>query len=96
MTAERLDDDAIDSRLSELDDWQRNGDAIERSLSFDSFMDAISFINRISDHAEHADHHPEIFNVYNRIDLKLTTHDADGLTQKDFDLALQIDGEVLG
>lgn len=95
MTAERLDDDTIESRLAELEGWQRNGDAIERSITFDSFMEAISFINRISDHAEMADHHPEIFNVYNTVDLTLTTHDADGLTQKDFDLAQKIDGEVL-
>ena len=95
MSAERLDDDTIEARLSELEDWERNGDAIERSLTFDSFLEAISFINRISDHAEMADHHPEIFNVYNRIELTLTTHDADGLTHKDFDLAEKIDGEVL-
>ena len=94
MSTERLDDQTIESRLVELDGWTRNGDAIERSLTFDSFLDAISFINRIADAAEEADHHPEIFNVYDRVDLTLTTHDAGGLTQKDFDLAMKIDGEV--
>lgn len=91
---ENLDDSTIDARLAELDGWTRDGDAIERSIQFDSFMDAIGFINRIAEHAEEADHHPEIFNVYNNVDLTLTTHDAGGLTQKDFDLAAKIDREV--
>ncbi len=94
MTIERLDDATIDARLQELDGWKREGDTITRSLTFDSFLDAISFINAIADLAERDDHHPEIFNVYNKVDLTLTTHDADGLTQKDFDLAAKIDGEA--
>lgn len=96
MSIERLDESTIASRLRELDDWKLVGDAIERSLSFDSFLDAISFINRIADLAEEADHHPEIFNVYDTVKLTLTTHDAGGLTDKDFQLATQIDGEVHG
>lgn len=92
--AERLDDDTIESRLQELDGWKRDGDTIKRSLTFDDFMAAIDFVNRIAKHAEDADHHPEIFNVYNNVDLTLTTHDADGLTNKDFDLAAKIDVEA--
>ena len=94
MSTERLDDERIEARLDELDGWTRSGDTIERSLTFDDFTSAIDFINRIAEHAEAADHHPEIFNVYNNVDLTLTTHDADGLTDKDFDLAGKIDGEV--
>lgn len=94
MSTERLDDDTIESRLQELEGWKRNGDAIERSLQFDTFLDAISFINRIADAAEEADHHPEIFNVYDTVELTLTTHDAGGLTQKDFDLAMVINREA--
>ena len=96
MSIERLDDDTIEARLSDLHDWQRKGDTIERTLRFDNFLDAISFINRIADLAEEMDHHPEIFNVYDTVKLTLTTHDADGLTDKDFVLAKGIDGEVLG
>lgn len=92
--AERLDDDRIDARLKELDGWERNDDTIERHLEFDDFMAAIGFINRIAEYAEAADHHPEIFNVYNQVDLTLTTHDAGGLTDKDFDLAARIDNTV--
>ena len=92
---ERLSDAQIEARLSELDGWVRNGNAIERKLQFGSFADAIAFINRIAPLADEADHHPEIFNVYNRVELTLTTHDAAGLTAKDFDLAAKIDPVVL-
>lgn len=90
----RLDDDDIERRLEELDGWSREGDAIIRKLEFSDFDAAIAFINRIAPLADAADHHPEIFNVYNRVELTLTTHDADGLTAKDFDLASQIDDVV--
>lgn len=92
--AEKLTDEQIAERLEVLDGWTRSGDTIERELEFDSFMDAIEFINRIADHAQTADHHPEIFNVYNTVELTLTTHDAGGLTRKDFDLAKQINDEL--
>ncbi len=95
MASAKLDDSTIDARLTDLNGWHRDGDTIERSLEFDTFLDAIAFINRIADHAEAADHHPEIFNVYNQVDLTLTTHDADGLTEKDFALAHKINDEVL-
>ena len=90
MTAERLPDAEINVLLQSLDGWTRSGDAIERKLQFPSFLDAIAFIQRIAAHAEAADHHPEIFNVYDRVELRLTTHDADGLTSKDFALAHKI------
>lgn len=90
----KLDDETIQSRLGDLDGWSRDGDKIERKLEFDSFMDAIAFINRIAPLADEADHHPELFNVYNRVELVLTTHDAGGLTAKDFALAAQIDAVV--
>lgn len=94
MAVEKLSDDEIANRLEHLEGWTREGDTIQRSLEFDGFEEAIAFINRIAEHAERADHHPEIFNVYNGVDLTLTTHDADGLTYKDFDLAEKINGEV--
>lgn len=92
--AERLDHETADRMLADLDGWHRDGDRIQRDLEFATFLDAIAFINRIAPHAEAADHHPEIFNVYNRVELVLTTHDADGLTEKDFALAAKLDAEV--
>ncbi|MBA2662638.1 MAG: 4a-hydroxytetrahydrobiopterin dehydratase [Bradymonadaceae bacterium] len=94
MSTPRLSEDQINNTLAQLPDWSRDGDAIVRKLKFPSFFEAITFITRIARHAEAADHHPEIFNVYDKVELRLTTHDASGLTQKDFDLAAQIDAEV--
>lgn len=91
---QKLNDEQIETSLTQLDGWARDGDQIERKLTFDGFMDAIAFINRIAALADKADHHPEIFNVYDRVELVLTTHDASGLTAKDFDLARQIDAVV--
>jgi 4a-hydroxytetrahydrobiopterin dehydratase len=92
--AELLSDEEIEERLEALDGWERDEDIIERTLEFGGFMEAIDFINRIAPLADEADHHPEIFNVYSTVELALTTHDAGGLTDKDFDLAEQIDQQV--
>ena len=91
----KLNDEQADARLEELEGWSREGGAIERSLEFDDFMEAIEFIGQLAPHAEELDHHPEIFNVYNEVDIKLTTHDAGGLTALDFELARRID-ELVG
>lgn len=91
MAPPKLSSSEIESRLQDLEDWRLEGDAIKRKLEFDDFLEAIEFINRIAALADSADHHPEIFNVYNRVELLLTTHDSGGLTHKDFDLAQEID-----
>lgn len=90
----RLTDNEVSSALAGLPGWTRDGDQIGRKLEFDDFNAAIAFINRIAPMADAADHHPEIFNVYNRVELVLTTHDAGGLTRKDFDLAHAINSAV--
>jgi 4a-hydroxytetrahydrobiopterin dehydratase len=92
--ADKLSDDAIEKHLTGLDGWSRDGDQIERKLEFDNFLEAIEFINRVAPLAEAADHHPELFNVYNRVEIVLTTHDAGGITGKDFALASRIDNVV--
>ena len=71
------------------DGWRLapDGKAILKTFKFASFADAMTFMLRISYAAEAADHHPEWTNIYNRVDVRLTTHDAGGLTQKDLDLA---------
>jgi 4a-hydroxytetrahydrobiopterin dehydratase len=92
--AQKLTEEQIRASMKELKGWTRDGNKIERSLEFDGFAEAIDFINRIAELADDADHHPEIFNVYNQVDLTLTTHDVGGLSQKDFKLAQQINAEV--
>lgn len=89
-----LDDDAIDRALASLDGWRREGDALLRDLRFPTFMDAIRFIDRVALAAEAADHHPELTNVYWNVGIRLTTHDAGGITQRDVDLAGAIDAAV--
>ena len=64
-----------------------NRDAVTRSLRFADFRSAFSFMTAVALAAEKADHHPEWFNVYNRVDITLTTHDADGLSKRDVALA---------
>jgi 4a-hydroxytetrahydrobiopterin dehydratase len=66
-------------------------DAIERSLRFADFNEAFGFMTRVAIKAQEMNHHPEWFNVYNRVDITLTTHDAQGVTQLDLTLARFID-----
>ena len=86
----KLDGDRIRERLDGLDRWQLDGGAIQKTFSFDSFADAISFVNRVAGLAEEADHHPDIRIEYRNVTLTLSTHSAGGLTDKDFDLAARI------
>ena len=71
--------------------WDEERDAIRRSFRFRDFSEAFAFMTRVAMAAEQADHHPEWSNVWNRVDILLTTHDAKGLTQKDVALAKRID-----
>jgi len=87
----RLDDTAITSALASLPDWTRKADGIERTYKFADFVEAFAFMTRVALLAEKADHHPEWSNVYNRVEIRLTTHDAGGLSQRDFALAKAID-----
>ena len=69
----------------------RNVDAVQKSFSFSNFIDAFGFMTSVALVAEKMNHHPEWFNVYNRVDITLSTHDAQGLSQLDIDLAGTID-----
>lgn len=73
--------------VQDLDGWTGGDDFITRIFKFDDFISAFGFMAQIAIHAEKMDHHPEWFNVYNRVDVTLTTHDAGGVTEKDVKLA---------
>ncbi|MEM0982259.1 MAG: 4a-hydroxytetrahydrobiopterin dehydratase [Cyanobacteria bacterium P01_H01_bin.58] len=90
MTA-LLSSDAVQAQLNRLNGWNLAGDVITTVKTFDGFPDAIAFVNKLIDPAEAAGHHPDLAISYNKVTISLTTHDAGGLTQKDFDLATQID-----
>ena len=79
--------------LGELGNWKlaEKRDAIQRSFKFKNFNEAWGFMNRVALLAEKDDHHPEWFNVYNRVDILLSTHDCDGLSARDVKLAKAID-----
>lgn len=85
--AERAD--ALDG----LPEWDHDAgrDAITRSFTFDDFSQAFAFMTQVALLAEKADHHPEWSNVWNRVDILLTTHDAGGLSGRDIDMARAID-----
>lgn len=70
--------------------WRLADGRLAISLTFPSFADAMAFMAAVARDAEQLDHHPEWFNVYNRVDIWLTTHEASGLTQRDLDLARAI------
>ncbi len=86
-----LSEDEIARRLREVPRWSREGDLITRTWTFDDFPPALAFINRVGELAEAVDHHPDIYNSWATVRLSLTTHDAGGLTDRDFDLAKRID-----
>jgi 4a-hydroxytetrahydrobiopterin dehydratase len=88
--AERAD--ALDA-LAEWD-YDEARDAITRAFTFENFAEAFAFMTQVALFAEKADHHPEWFNVYNRVSILLTTHDAGGLSARDIDLAGKIDALV--
>ena len=85
----RLDDNAVRNLLETLPAWHHDAarGSIRREFRFADFNAAFAFMTRVALHAEKHDHHPEWSNVYNRVEMVLTTHDAGGLTQRDFDLA---------
>ena len=93
MSIPRLTKDERASWLAALPEWTlaRDGDAIERKFEFADFSEAFAFMARVALLAEKRDHHPEWFNVYNRVEITLTTHDAGGLSSRDVQMAKKID-----
>ena len=93
MARAKLDEAAVADALSALDGWalSRDGTAIAKSFVFRNFSEAFGFMTRCALAAEKLDHHPEWSNIYKTVDVTLTTHDAGGLTQLDFDLAGKMD-----
>jgi len=89
--AKPLDPAEIATALAALPGWARDGDALAKTFKFGSFREAMSFMVRVSFEAEAMDHHPDWTNVYNRVAIRLNTHDAGGkVTAKDVELAKKI------
>lgn len=86
-----LQESEIEARLAKRPDWSRLGDSISRTFQFRGFVDAMRFVNAVAEHAEKTRHHPDIMIRWNKVTLTLTTHDANGLTEKDFSSAAKAD-----
>ncbi len=93
---EKLSAQQISEKLQGLNDnWKQEDEFIKRSFSFRDFKQAFAFMTNVAFMAEKADHHPNWDNTYKNVNIALSTHEAGGLTEKDFDLAAKID-EVAG
>lgn len=82
-----LSDSDIQANLTHLTDWTLDGKTIKSLRQFKNFVEAINFVNRLVEPAEAAGHHPDIYVSYNKVTIELTTHDAGGLTENDFQMA---------
>ena len=85
-------EETIKTELKMLKEWQFDTNTILKKFVFSDFTQALGFIVQVGVMAEKKNHHPELFNVYNKVTIRLTTHDAGGVTDKDIDLAKAIDG----
>ena len=83
--------ETVQAELKSLEDWKFSNNEIEKKFKFLDFSQALGFIVQLGMLAEKKNHHPELFNVYNKVSIRLTTHDANGVTDKDIDLAKAIE-----
>ena len=83
----KLTDSEIQEKLAELSGWKLENGKLHKTFQFDSFIDAFAFMTKVAIAAEKLNHHPEWFNVYNKVTVDLTTHDLGGISTFDFELA---------
>ena len=88
---DRLDDLTIQRELARLPGWSRRGDALVKAFAFPSYLAGVDFVVRVAHAAEAANHHPDLDVRYGRVVCTLSTHSAGGITQKDLDLAGQVE-----
>jgi 4a-hydroxytetrahydrobiopterin dehydratase len=88
---ELLSDSEIESRLADLDGWERKGETIAKTFELADFVGSVEFVGRLVEPAEELGHHPDLSISWNRVSVSITTHAAGGLTANDFELARRID-----
>ncbi|MDE0017658.1 MAG: 4a-hydroxytetrahydrobiopterin dehydratase [Candidatus Poribacteria bacterium] len=91
MAAQKLTDAQIQENLAQVDGWTIENGKLHKEFQFDNFISAFGFMTQLALVAESLNHHPEWFNVYNRVTIDLTTHDAGGISELDFQWAKQAD-----
>jgi len=89
-----LEDSDLTTALKKCPEWEYENNSINRTVEFEEFMEAIDFVNDLAEIADEAQHHPDIRIRYTKVTLKLTTHDAGGVTEADIELAQRIDNLV--
>ncbi|MFK7882564.1 MAG: 4a-hydroxytetrahydrobiopterin dehydratase [Phycisphaerales bacterium] len=87
----KMKEDQIEAALEKRPDWSNVAGKIQRTYQFGDFVASMAFVNKIAEYAERVQHHPDVLIRYNRVTLTVSTHDAGGITQKDFDLAEESD-----
>ncbi|MCR9076002.1 MAG: 4a-hydroxytetrahydrobiopterin dehydratase [Phycisphaerales bacterium] len=87
QAVEKLSESQIEAGLESHPSWVELNGEIQRTFEFEDFKGAMKFVNAVAEYAERAQHHPDILIRYNKVTLSVSTHDAGGITQKDFDLA---------
>ena len=96
MAIAKLSAEAIESELAKLPGWTVKDGKLHRELAFEGFVEAFGFMTSVALAAQAQDHHPEWFNVWNKVVIDLTTHDAGGLSTRDFKLATTIERLAAG
>jgi 4a-hydroxytetrahydrobiopterin dehydratase len=96
MTAALISPAALETHLAQLASWQMQDGKLQRQFQFPDFVTAFGFMSSMALVSEAIGHHPEWSNVYNRLTVKLTTHDAGGITQKDIDWATRANRLIPG
>lgn len=94
MNRINLSDEEVNQRMATLPHWKNNGTFLERTFVFPDFLAAVDFVNRLTGPTEDLQHHPDIHWVYNRLTIRLNTHDTGGITGLDFELASRLDGLI--
>lgn len=92
----KLEDGELQAALAGVPEWSELNGAIQRTFQFPDFVASMKFVDQVAAAAEQAQHHPDILIRYNKVTLTLSTHDANGITEKDFALAKKVDGMVGG
>ncbi len=97
MERKKLSDAEIENLLLDLDEWEAENNNLKKHFEFENFADALAFVNKVGAIAERQDHHPDVLFGWGYAEFFSTTHDAGGITQKDFELAKAIEAvEIKG
>ncbi|MFW5928900.1 MAG: 4a-hydroxytetrahydrobiopterin dehydratase [Halobacteriota archaeon] len=91
MSDETYSDSEVERHVEELEGWSYDGERIRRSYDFDSYLAGVDFVVEVADLAEKANHHPDVHVGYKEVEVSLKSHDVDGITDRDFDLAEEIE-----